>query len=197
MWSTQEGFSSLIHFPEVPLLPCVLNKVFSNKLSCLLHCNILPTRAYIFQYVGMPSDESWMENEVESGTWIALVPHIISFPLTRLYSHTSWVVGVWTLLPAAGCPGIQAVSAPYVSEANKQTVCCLAGSACCAFRQFQAKTVFQAFASSLLQALLKAWTSRLVWVWGYLHVVKGTCTKAVTSQEIRGSHRDALLTAPS
>lgn len=60
------------------------------------------------------------------------------------------------------------VSALCLSEASKQILCSLAGSGRCTFRQFQPKTVFCVFASSQLQAFLKAWTSRLLWGCGYL-----------------------------
>lgn len=102
VWSAQEGFSGSMRFPEVPFLPYVLNKTLSHTLSRLLQYDMLRTNAHIFRSVGMPRYESWMESKVVSGTWTALVPPIISFPVTRLSSKC--VLGCWCLdLAASWC----------------------------------------------------------------------------------------------
>lgn len=47
-----------MRFPEVPFLLYILNNAHAHKLVCLLQYGILPPNAYIFQLVGMPSNES-------------------------------------------------------------------------------------------------------------------------------------------
>jgi len=133
-----------------------------------------------------------MRASCESGTWIALVPHIISFSVARLSMQCSsvwWFLSIaasWWLPRQPGGVSLLCVKQTCLFSFGdgKQIFRCSPSSICCTFRQFQPKTVFHIFLSSQLQAFLQAWTSRLLWSCGYLLCVlwRLPCPHTVTSQ---------------